>query len=165
MRNSLLFKLLDKRDNLVIDYIYIKILINIKYKIQTDSKLTETQKDMIINDFNSIPKFYYSIRTLTDSNELTKYKLFQKDKISKSINVFFSEPDNILERENIQSLINFRGYFGTKLLKKDFLILLRILPFKYFTFDIEKNIVDFSFPLVKDVFDDFLSHKLVQMDK
>ena len=57
-------------------------------------------------------------------------------------------------------MINLRGSFGHNLKKNDFLKLLKILPFKYFTFDLNNNIIDFSFQLVKEIFDDFLSNKI-----
>lgn len=160
MRNSLLSQLLKDNQNLVIDYRYFKSLIDISYYIQNDSKLTDIQRNMIINDFNSIPKFYYSIRTLSTERELNEYKILQMNKISKSINDFYLEPDNLLGREEIEFLINIKGSFGNNLQKNDFLKLLKILPFKYFIFDFTYNIVDFSFPLVKNIFDDFLSNKI-----
>ena len=56
--------------------------------------------------------------------------------------------------------MNLRIYFGKKLTENDFKKLLNILPFKYFIFDIKNYIVDFLFPLVKDIFDDFLSKEI-----
>ena len=160
VRYSLLSKLLKEDPNLVIEYIYLKSLIDIGEYIKNDSKLSKIQREMIINDFNSIPKFYYSIKSIKDEKKLNEYKLTQIQKISKSINDFFSEPENFLDREKIETLISLRGFFGQNLEKNDFLKLLKILPFKYFTFDLTNNIVDFSFPLVKDIFDDFLANKL-----
>ena len=160
VRNSLLSKLLKEDPNLVIEYIYLKSLIDIGEYIKNDSKLSKIQREMIINDFNSIPKFYYSIKSIKDKKKLNEYKFTQIQKISKSINDFFSEPENFLDREKIETLISLRGSFGQNLEKNDFLKLLKILPFKYFTFDLTNNIVDFSFPLVKDIFDDFLANKL-----
>ena len=160
VRNSLLSKLLKEDPNLVIEYIYLKSLIDIGEYIKKDSKLSEIQREMIINDFNSIPIFYYSIKSIKDEKKLNEYKLTQIQKISKSINDFFSEPENFLDREKIETLISLRGSFGQNLEKNELLKLLKILPFKYFTFDLTNNIIDFSFPLVKDIFDDFLANKL-----
>ena len=66
VRNSLLAKLLKEDPNLVIEYIYLKSLIDIGEYIKNDSKLSKIQREMIINDFNSIPKFYYSIKSIKD---------------------------------------------------------------------------------------------------
>ena len=160
VRNSLLSQWFKIKQDFQIDYVYLKSLINIKDYIKNDLELTETQRNMIINDFNSIPKFYYSIRALNTESKLNDYKILQIEKIRNSINGFFSESDNLLGREEIESLINFRGKFGCALNKIDFLKLLKILPFKYFKFDLTNNIIDFSFQLVKDIFDDFLSNKI-----
>ena len=157
VRNSLLYQWLKEKKKNIFDYKYYNLLIKILDYIKKDITLTENQRDMIINDFNSIPKYYYSIRTLKE-NELVGYKQFQINKISHSIEEFFSESENLLE--NIPTLITLRGSFGQSLDKNQFIQLLRILPFKYFTFDLTKNTVDFYFPLVKDIFDDFLSDKI-----
>jgi len=158
VRNAILSRILDDDQKLVIYYEYLKSLIDITNHIEKDSKLTEKQKNMIVKDFNSIPKFYFAIRTITDAKKLDEYKILQIGKIKKSINDFFSENDKLSIRENIETLTKLRGTFGYSLEKKDFINLLKILPFKYFAFDFSKNIIDFSFPLVKDVFDNYLTN-------
>ena len=158
VRDSLLLQILKENTKPNIVYEYLKKLIDISKNIENDSKLTEKQKDMIIKDFNSIPKFYYAIRTITEESELNEYKILQIEKIKSSIEEFFNVDKNVLDREKIETLINLRGSFGYNLQKNDFIKLLKILPFKYFTFDLDKNIINFSFPLVEDVFDNFFSN-------
>ena len=162
VRNAILSRILDDEQKLAIYYEYLKSLIDITNHIEKDSKLTEKQKNMIVKDFNSIPKFYFAIRTITDEKKLDEYKILQIGKIKKSINDFFSENDKLSIRENIETLTKLRGTFGYSLEKNDFINLLKILPFKYFAFDFSKNIIDFSFPLVKDVFDNYLTNIICQ---
>ena len=126
--------------------------------IKNDNSLSSLKKTMISEDFNSIPKFYYAIKSLKNDDEAKKYKLLQINKIKTSINDFFSNSVNIFEKLDI--LITLRGSFGQSLDNKGFKELVKILPFKYFSFILERNIIDFSFQLVKDIFDDFLSDKL-----
>ena len=59
------------------------------------------------------------------------------------INDFFSESENILEKMEV--LITLRGSFGKSLDKAQFKELVKILPFKYFSFDLEKNKLLMSF--------------------
>ena len=62
VRNSLLSQWIEEDSNNIFSYIYFLKLIDITNFIKNDPGLTEVQKNMIINDFNSIPKFYYAIR-------------------------------------------------------------------------------------------------------
>ena len=160
VRESLLFQWLHKKNNHIFDYDYYGLIINIEEIIKKDNSLTETQKKMILNDFNSIPKFYYAIKTIKDENKLIEYKNLQIKKIRKSINDFFNDPNNDLSYTKIEILLNFRPAFGKYMKKEDFEKIIEILPFKYFMFNIQKYKIDFSFPLVKDIFDDYLSKKI-----
>lgn len=158
VRNSLIFQWLkDKNSNNIFEYKYYNILINIIQNITSDKTLTEKKRKMIVDDFNSIPKFYYAIKTLNDA-DLDDYKNLQIAKITTSINEFFEETKGILGK--INTLITLRGSFGNNLEKQQFQELIKILPFKYFTFNLTNFTIDFSFPLVKDIFDDFLSDKI-----
>ena len=154
VRNSLLHNWLKEKKNNLFDYKYYHSLIDIKNYIENDNTLSSMKKNMIIKDFNSIPKFYYAIKAL-EENELEKFRTLQIKKINTSIKEFFSESENFVGE--MEKLINLRGSFGKSLNKAQFKELVKILPFKYFSFDLEKNIIDFSFSLVKDIFDDFLS--------
>ena len=157
VRNSLIFQWLKEKSDNIFAYKYYNILINISQNITSDKTLSEGKRKMIVDDFKSIPKFYYAIKALKD-DELDTYKNLQIEKITVSINEFFEETKGILER--IDTLITLRGSFGQNLEKQQFQELLKILPFKYFTFDLTNFTIDFSFPLVKDIFDDFLSDKI-----
>ena len=165
VRNSLLSQWIKAGSNNIFSYTYFLKLIDITNVIENDPNLTEVKKNMIINDFNSIPKFYYAIRNLKTEKELNTYKDLQMNKIRKSLNDFFSEPDNILVGKKIELLINLRSSFGNNLKKDNFNELLTILPFKYFMFNLKKCIVEFTFSLVKDVFDDFLSNEICKFIK
>ena len=166
VRNALLSQWIEEdATNIIINYTYLIKLIDITKIIENDPNLTDNQKNMIINDFNSIPKFYYAIRNLKREKELTTYKDLQMNKIRKSLNDFFSESDNILVGEKIEILINLRSSFGNNLKKENLNKLLTILPFKYFMFDLKQCVVNFSFSLVKDIFDDFLSNEICKFIK
>ena len=165
VRNSLINQWVYENTNIIIYYIYINNLIDIKDIIEKDTSLTELQKNMIINDFNSIPKFYYAIRTIKNEKDLNEYKDLEINKIRISINGFFSEDSNILLSEKLIILLNLRAYFGSNLTEQNYKKLLNILPFKYFLFDIKNYVVNFLFPLVKDIFDDFLSNEICEFLK
>ncbi len=165
VRNSLIAQWVYESTDFIIYYIYINYLIDIKEIIEKDTSLTELQKNMIIKDFNSIPKFYYAIRSIKEEKKLNEYKDLQIKKIRNSIDEFFSENNNILLSEKLINLLNLRADFGNNLTKPNFKNLLNILPFKYFLFDIKNYVVDFLFPLVKDIFDDFLSNEICKFLK
>ena len=161
VRISLLNKWLKEKDENIFTYKYYHYMIDVNRFlniIKNDNSLSSLKKTMISEDFNSIPKFYYAIKSLKNDDEAKKYKLLQINKIKTSINDFFSNSVNIFEKLDI--LITLRGSFGQSLDNKEFKELVKILPFKYFSFILERNIIDFSFQLVKDIFDDFLSDKL-----
>ena len=165
VRDSLINQWVYENTNVIIRYIYLNNLIDIKEIIEKDQSLNDIQKNMIIKDFSSIPKFYYAIRNIKNKKDLNEYKDLQINKIRNSLNEFFSENNNILFSEKLIILLNLRSSFGNNLTKENFKQLLKILPFKYFIFDIKEYIVNFSFPLVKDIFDDFLSNEICKFLK
>lgn len=161
VRSSLLNDWLKEKKKNIFYYNYIHNLIEIKKflsLIQNDNSLTLVKKNMIIDDFNSIPKYYYAIKSLKTDDDANRYKLLQMEKIKTSIEEFFSESVNIYEK--LEILITLRGSFGKQLDESQFKELAKILPFKYFLFNLDEYIIDFSFSLVKDIFDDFLSDKI-----
>ena len=165
VRNSLINQWIYEGKNVIIYYTYLNNLIDIREIIEKDESLTVLQKNMIINDFNYIPKFYYAIRNIKNEDDLNRYKDLQINKIRNSVKEFFSENNNILFGEKLIILLNLRASFGNNLSEKDFKELLNILPFKYFIFDIKNYVINFLFPLVKDIFDDFLSNEICKFLK
>ena len=165
VRDSLINEWINENENRLFLYSYFINLINIKNNISEDKSLTENQKKMIIEDFNSIPKFYYAIKSQKNDTDLILYKNLQIEKIKGSLNEFFSEPSNYLVSDKIILLINERRNFGKTLESETFKNLIKILPFKYFLTLNDEKIINFAFPLVKQVFDEFLSIKICEFLK
>ena len=142
------------------DYIYIDQLFDSKKLIDNDTSLTQEKKDLIANDFNNIPRFYYDIKYI-ENNKLTKYKSEQEAKIQEKITEFYEL--NSLKLEDLFSLFQYRQKIGKQLDREESYNFLKLVPFKYFIFQIDT--INFYFPLVENIFDNFLSDNMVEILK
>ena len=144
-----------------LNYIYLTSLLDnntMKNIIDNDTSLSILKKQMIINDFGSIPKYYYLIKNNND-NELEKFKNDEINNIHNKIEEFFF--NNPLGFEEITLIIKYNYQFGLNIeMDEDtFEYISKILPLKYFIIDQINNSISYYFPLVEDIFKGILSEK------
>ena len=163
VRNCLLDTWFDKETSKgkpLFQYIYFYRLFDSKKLISEDSSLSQEQKNLIENDFNYIPRFYYDIKSIKN-NSLKDYKNSQADKIFEKIRKFY-ETDG-LSIDKTFKILEYRQKIGKTLGQEESYNFLQLVPLKYFIH--EKDTVDFYFPLVEKQFDIFLSERLSEILK
>ena len=79
-------------------YIYLSTLFNIKIIIDKDTSLSLNKKNMIMKEFNCIPKYYFAIKNIED-DKLEDFKNNEIINIRKKLEEFFN--DNPLNSEEI----------------------------------------------------------------
>ncbi len=140
------------------EYKYYINLFDTNLLIENDLELNEFQKDVIKNDFNLLPIFYYQIKTIHEKNDLENFKQKLEEKIDKQIKEFYEK--NNFSIDKFISLFQNSNKIGMDLEKNDFLKLIELLPIKYFVIDFEKYKVNYSFNLVKKTFEGFINEKI-----
>ena len=140
----------DKKQ-LTLTYIYIPILLDAKNIIDKDTSLSIQKKNLISQDFNNIPKYYYRIKNIEDEN-LEKFKCEEKNHIKNKINEFFN--DFCISCDDIIFLIQhvYQSGISSNLEKNTFERLVRLIPFKYFIIDNVACSINYRFPFVENIF-------------
>ena len=139
-------------------YIYLSTLFNIKIIIDKDTTLSLKKKNMIMNEFNCIPKYYFIIKSIED-DKLEDFKNNEIVNIRKKLEEFFD--DNPLSSEEIILLVKYNYQFGIEIEidKTIFEQLVNILAFKYFIFNINNCSINYYFPLIEEVFKSIISEE------
>ena len=163
VRRAVLEDLFDKgtsKKERLFEYIYINRLFDSKILIDNDTSLTQEKKNLITNEFNNIPRFYYDIKYI-ENDKLTEYKSEQEAKIQEKIIKFYES--NELKLENLFSLFQYRQKIGKQFDREESYNFLKLVPFKYFIY--ENDRINFYFPLVESIFDNFLSENMMEILK
>ena len=144
--------------NSFLNYIYLSTLFNVKIIIEKDTSLSLKKKNMIMNEFNCIPKYYFEIKNIED-DKLEDFKNSEIINIRKKLEEFFN--DNPLNSEEIILLVKYNYQFGIEIEidKTIFEQLVNILAFKYFIFNIINFSINYYFPLIEEVFKSIISEE------
>ena len=147
----------DKKESFLV-YIYLTSLFDMKEIINEDKSLSQNKKNMIINEFNCIPKYYYLIKNI-EEKDLEKFRNEEIRNIRDKFEEFFL--DNPLSIEGINLLVNYNYQFSLngELENNIFEKIIKFLPFKYFIMNIRKYIINYYFPLIEDIFNEILSQQ------
>ena len=158
------FRKSNESDKFTLIYTYISLLFNLKEIIDEDSSLSDAKKNLLNQEFNNIPKYYYKIKNVEDKS-LDVFKNDEKIYIKKKINEFFN--DNTFNFDDIILLIQYYYYFGinSNFEKDIFEKLVNILPFKYFIIDNIHYSIRYSFPLLENIFKEILIEKTATLLK
>jgi len=148
----------ETKSNSLLKYRYLATLFDMKSIIDKDTSLNKVKKDMIINDFNCIPKYYYKIKNIEQEN-LNNFKNNEIQHIKEKFEEFFN--DNPLNFEGIILLVKHNYQFGLngEFDKKTFENITKIIIFKYFIIDNKTYYINYYFPLIEDIFKNILSDK------
>ena len=141
-----------------LNYIYLSTLFNIKIIIDKDTSLSLNKKNMIMKEFNCIPKYYFAIKNIED-DKLEDFKNNEIINIRKKLEEFFN--DNPLNSEELILLVKYNYQFGIEIEidKTIFEQLVKILAFKYFIIDIKNYSISYYFPLIEEVFKNIVSEE------
>ena len=156
----------EKDEGLIIDYHYIQTLFQIDNIKDMLNLLTDIQKKIFEENFSNIPVYFYAIYDSSDDEINQTLAKIKKD-ISQDIENFYKK--NILSEENISFIIHnyhkigLNKIGGSKLNKEETKKFFKILPIKYFIFDINSNNeienLSFYFKFAKLIFLDIILKK------
>ena len=156
----------EKDEGLIIDYHYIQTLFQIDDIKDMLNLLTDIQKKIFEENFSNIPIYFYAIYDSSDDEINQTLAKIKKD-ISQDIENFYKK--NILSLENMSFIIHnyhkigLNKIGGSKLNKEETKKFFKILPIKYFIFDINSNNeienLSFYFKFAKSIFLDIILKK------